>query len=72
LTQGIALDPNGDGREEGALLAGECRKAEIGPRKIRTEAYPAGVNLYPEHMLFRWKSHYLRRHPELQAKLKTR
>jgi hypothetical protein len=71
LTHGIVLDPEGDGRDEGTLLATEMRKVGLVPRKVRTTSYPAGVNIYPEDWLLRWKRHYVTRHPELQAKLKT-
>lgn len=73
LTRGIELDPNGDGREEGLLLSD--KHLELygkRPRKTRTEAYPNGVNVYPEKLLLRWEQHYLKRHPRVLVRLKGR
>jgi hypothetical protein len=73
MIRGINLDPNGDGREEGQFLSDK----HLGlygkrPRKTRTEAYPDGVNVYPEELLLRWERHYLSRHPKVAARLKGR
>jgi hypothetical protein len=73
MGRGINLDPNGDGREEGQFLSDK----HLGlygkrPRKTRTEAYPEGVNVYPEELLLRWERYYLSRHPKVVARLKGR
>jgi hypothetical protein len=61
--QGIELDSETDGKDEGWLLAIECKSRGITPIKEPTSRFPKGVNKYPLRMLLWWKEDYYRRNP---------